>query len=245
MRGKIIKNFKIKNNKGPGGALIMRKILTFLLTLITSLSLANGYKVINRTDKNKSFVFSVIKKDNQDIARFCLVDPNPFYFYSIESDPDLFPGIEKNLDILAERKGRGYPVAMILVDFRNQEKIKRPLNFKYLVNYFFLISFSPPYLKKVEILNPSRFSRVFFVETKVEDKTYYGALELPKKYQADEAKKLIQPIKGAGEISLIVPVLDNVPIKLVVIQNSSPLTLYESSPGHQEFSCIFLASEKK
>lgn len=216
-----------------------------MLWLIALIGLANGYKVSNKTDKNRNFVFSVIKKDNQTVARFCLVDPNPFYFYSMESDPDLFPEIEKNLSSLAERKGRGYPAAMILVDFRNQEKIKRPLNFSYLVNYFFLISFSPPYLRKVEILNPSRFSRVFFVETKVDGKTYYGALELPKKYQADEAKKFIQSIKGAGEISLIVPVLDNVPIKLVVMQNDSATTLFESSPGHQEFSCIFLASEKR
>lgn len=223
----------------------MKKIIIlFLLASITLMGLANNYWVSHKTDKNKNFVFSVIKKGDQTVARFCLVDPAPFYFYSIESDGDLFPNIEKNLNALAERKGRGRPVAMILVDFRNQEKIKRPLNIKYLVNYFFLISFSPPYLRKVEILNPSRFSRVFFVETKVDGKTYYGAMELPKKYEADEAKKFIQSIKGAGEISLIVPVLDNVPIKLVVMQNGESVTLYESFPGHQEFSCIFLASEK-
>lgn len=222
----------------------MRKIIIFLLASIALMGSANNYWVSHKTDKNKNFVFSVIKKGDQTVARFCLVDPDPFYFYSMESDGDLFPNIEKNLNVLAERKGRGRPVAMIMVDFRNQEKIKRPLNIKYLVNYFFLISFSPPYLKKVEILNPNPFSRVFFVETKVNGKTYYGALELSRRYEADEAKKFIQSIKGAGEISLIVPVLDNVPIKLVVIQNGAPVTLFESFPGHQEFSCIFLASEK-
>jgi len=221
----------------------MRKILILFLS-IALMGSANSYWVSHKTDKNKNFVFSVIKKGDQTVARFCLVDPNPFYFYSIESDGDLFPSIEKNLNVLAERKGRGYPVAMILVDFRNQEKIKRPLNIKYLVNYLFLISFSPPYLRKVEILNPCRLSRVFFVETKVNGKTYYGALELSRSYEADKAKKFIQSIKGAGEISLIVPVLDNVPIKLVAIQNGIPVTLFESFPGHREFSCIFLASEK-
>jgi len=221
----------------------MRKILILFLS-IALMGSANSYWVSHKTDKNKNFVFSVIKKGDQTVARFCLVDPNPFYFYSIESDGDLFPSIEKNLNVLAERKGRGYPVAMILVDFRNQEKIKRPLNIKYLVNYLFLISFSPPYLRKVEILNPSSFSKFFIVEMKIDGKGYYGALELPRRYETNEAKKFIKSIKEAGEISLIIPVLENLPVKLVAIENGLPITLYESYPGHQEFSCIFLAGEK-
>jgi hypothetical protein len=224
----------------------MKKIILLILLSMAVLALfANNYAIENKTDKDKNFILSTIKKGNHVVARFCLVDPDPFYLYSIESDEDLFPNIEKNLSILAARKGRGNPEAMILVDFRNQEKIRRPLNIKYLVNYLFLISFSPPYLRKVEILNPSKSSKMFFVETKINGKAYYGALDLPRSYEANEAKKFIQSIKGAGEISLIVPVLDNVPVKLVVMQNGTPITLYESFPGHREFSCIFLASEKK
>lgn len=220
-------------------------ILIFLLLLIIAvLCSADEYSVSNRTDKNNNFVYSVISSGDQVVARFCLVNPDPFYFYSMESDPDLFPNIEENLFTLAERKERGQPVAMILVDFRNQEKIKRPLKFKYLISYLFLVSFSPPYLRKVEILNPSSFSKFFIVEMKIDGKGYYGALELPRRYETNEAKKFIKSIKEAGEISLIIPVLENLPVKLVAIENGLPITLYESYPGHQEFSCIFLAGEK-
>jgi len=224
----------------------MKKIITLLLLSMVLLAVsANNYAIEKKTNRDRNFILSTIKNQGRIVARFCLVDPEPFYFYSIESDGGLFPNIEENLNILAERKGRGRPGAMILVDFRNQEKIKKPFNFKYLVNYLFIISFSPAYLKKVEILNPHKKSTMFFVETKVDGKVYYGALELQEPYEAHEAKKFIQSIKGAGEISLIVPVLDNVPVKLVVMQGEAAVTLYESFPGHRHFSCIFLASEKK
>jgi len=219
-------------------------ILILLLLLIIALLCSSDYSVSNKTDKYNNFVYSVVSRGDQIVARFCLVNPDPFYFYSMESDADLFPNIEKNLNTLAERKERGQPVAMILVDFRNQEEIKRPLKFKYLINYLFLISFAPPYLRHVEILNPSSFSKTFIVEMKIDGKSYYGALELPRRYETNDAKKFIKSIKEAGEISLIVPVLENLPIKLVAIENELPVTVFESYPGHQEFSCIFLAGDK-
>jgi len=223
-----------------------KKIVLILLALFAIALLgSSNYSVSTKTDKNNNFVYSVISRGEQVVARFCLINPDPFYFYSMESDADLFPNIEKNVNILAERKKRGQPVAMILVDFRNQEKIRRPLNFKYLIHYLLLISFAPPYLRQVEILNPSSFSKSFIVEMKIDGKSYYGALELPRRYETNEAKKFIRSIKGAGEISLIIPVLENLPVKLVAFKNGIPVTLYESHPNHQEFSCIFLAGENR
>jgi len=225
----------------------MKKIIFLLLLLIFSVShYAETYSVSHKSDKEKNFVFSIIKDSRgKVVARFCLVDPNPFYFFSVDSDSDLFPEIEKNINILAARKKRGQPVAAIFVDFSNQERIRKPFNLKYLVNYLVIISFAQPYLRKVEILSPYKLSYRFFVETKINGKQYFGAMEMSRPFDDNEAKKLINNIKGAGEISLIVPVLDNVPVKLVSFTGLNQVVIYESHENHQGYTCVFLAGDNK
>lgn len=223
----------------------MKIILILLFTCLTLGLAAERYSIHHQSDKDRNFVLSVIKNEQGDvIGHFALVDPKPFYFYSLESDPDLFPYIDNHVEALAARKNRGRPAAMIVVDFSNQQKIRRPFNLKYLVNYFILISVAPPYLRSVEILNPNKFSRLFFIETKVAGKNYFGAMSLNRTFDTNGAKKFIGQIPGAGELSTIVPVLENVPVKLVSFEGGERSVLYESHRGHQRYTCVFLAGDK-
>ncbi len=225
-----------------------KKILILFILLLSSTLLAEEkarYTITHFSNKEKNFVFSELRDRQGEIfGHFALIDPDPYYLYSIESDPDMFPLIDLTVDSLALRRGRGRPVAMIAVDFSNQAEIKRPFSFKYLVRYLFLISFSPPYLRKVEVLNPSKISRWFFVEMKIKDKNYFGAMVLKRSFDASGAKEFIEKIPGTGEISLVVPVLENIPVKFVSFSSGEKKVLYESFPGHTNFTCVFLAGTK-
>lgn len=224
----------------------MRRIVLFLLFMFGYHAIAENYRIIQKSDNNKNYVFSVIKDgDGKVIAKFCLVNPDPFYFFSIDSVPDLFPNIERNTFTLAEKKKRGQPVAAIYINFRNQTKVEWSLNIRYMVNYFGVLLFAPPYIKKVSILSPSKFSRRFFIGTKIEGRDYYGAMVLDTQLDIGDVKKLLKQIKGIGTVGMIIPVLEDFPVKLVSFVDKIPITIYESKKNHKTYSCVFLAGTNK
>jgi hypothetical protein len=219
----------------------MKKIKLLLLFLLFGhYSSAEDYRTIQKSDSQRNFVFSIIKDGDKEIAKFCLVNPEHFYFFSIESDRDLFPNIEKNIWLLSERKDRGFPVAAILVDFSNQIKIKRSFSLKYL-----LLKLASPYLRKVEIFSPKKISQRFLIGTEIEDKDYYGVMVINSHLDVNGAKKILRQITGVGKVWLITPILDDFPIKLVSFETGLPVTIYESNRNHSAYTCIFLAGTNK
>lgn len=225
----------------------MKKIKFLLLLLLSGhYAVAEDYKITQKSDSDKNFVFSIIKdKDNIIVARFCLVDPGPFYFFSADSDPDLFPNIEDNFSVLAARENRWQPVSAILADFNNQAAVKRSFNIKYLCDYFGLLLLAPPYISRVEVLNPNKLSRRFFMETEIEGKLYYGAIVLSVPMDASGVKKFLKKINYVTKVGMLTPVLESFPIKLVSFISGKPITIYESSKDHQGYTCIFLAGTNR
>jgi len=224
----------------------MKKMKILLLFLLFGhCGSAEDYRTIQKSDGGRNFVFSIIKDGDKEIAKFCLVDPEPFYFFSVESDKDMFPDIEKNIQALSKRKNRGQPIAAILADFNHQPKVKKSFSIKYLVNYFGILLFAPPYIKKISILNPDKFSRRFFVETKIEGRDYYGAIVIDTPLTVNSVKILLKNVRNVGDIGIITPILDNFPIKLVSFSEKMPIIIYESEKNHKEYSCIFLAGTNK
>lgn len=212
----------------------------FLFFLFGHYSSAEDYKTIQKSDDGKNFVFLIINDENKEIAKFCLVDPEPFYFFSIKSDEDIFVDIEKNIWMLSERKNRGRPVAAILVDFSNQTKIKRSFGIKYLI-----LKFAPSYLRKVEIFSPKKISQRFLVATTIRGKNYYGVIVINFQLDVSGVKKILRQITGVGNIWLVTPILDDFPIKLVSFEAGISTTIYESNPNHSTYTCIFLAGTNK
>lgn len=225
----------------------MRKILLFLsLFLLGHYGLAENYRIIQKSDRNKNYVFSAIKDgDGELIARFCLINPDPFYFFSSDNDPDLFPDIEKNIFALAERKNRGQPVAAVYLDFSNQAKTRWYFNLRYMVNYFGVLLFAPPYIKRVAILSSAKSSRRFFIETKVDGREYYGAMILDTSLDVSGVKKLLKQIKGIGDVGMITPAMEDFSVKLVSFSGKTPVTIYESEKNHKTYFCVYLAGTNK
>lgn len=218
--------------------------LFLLLFLLGCYASAEKYVVIQKSDGGRNFVFSSIKGENGKVkAEFCLVNPGSFHFFSMDSDPDLFPGIEENISILSERKDKGRPKAAILVDFSHQVKIKKSFNIRYLCNCLGILMFAPPYIKKVNILNPNKLSKRFFVETKINDKDYYGVMVLDSLCDIKGVKKLLREVDGVGRLGMITSVLEDFSIKLTSFENGAPSVVYESEKNHRGYTCIFLASE--
>ncbi|MGI6374368.1 MAG: hypothetical protein ACOX0C_03475 [Patescibacteria group bacterium] len=218
-------------------------LLVFFWGLIIFLVRPESYRVVKRYERGEDLVFSSIYEQKQEIAKLCLVNPDPFYLYSVDSDTDLFPRIEDSLEILAERKQRGEPTILILADFSEQEKHGHSFNFKYLFRYLVLTAFSPPYLRQVQILNPNKTSEMFFIETKLKGKAQYGVIKFNELKGIGEAKKLIKDIDHFEEVSLVIAILNDYPIKLMIREEQGEVVLYESHPGHQEFTALFVASE--
>lgn len=225
----------------------MRKIVCFLLLfLLGHYGIAENYRIIQKSDSNKNYVFSVIKNGDGDVvAKFCLVNPDPFYLFSVDNDPDLFSDIEKNIFVLAERKNRGQPVAAVYLDFSNQAKAKWSFNIRYIVNYFGVLLFAAPYIKKVSILSPNKTSRRFFIETKVGDRDYYGAMVIDTPLDVSGVKKLLKQIKGIGAVGMITPAMEDFSVKLVSFSGKTPITIYESEKNHKTYSCVYLAGTNK
>lgn len=219
----------------------MKKMKILLLFLLFGYySPAEDYKTIQKSDGNRNFVFSIIKDGDKEIAKFCLVNPGPFYFFSIESDKDMFPDIEKNIWTLSERKNKGQPAAAILVDFSNQIKIKRSFSFKYL-----LLKLGPSYLRKAEIFSPKKISQRFLVGTTINDKDYYGVMVVNSCLNVSGVKKILRQITGVGKVWLVTPILDDFPVKLVSFEAGVSTTIYESNKNHSTYTCIFLAGANK
>lgn len=202
---------------------------------------AGNYTIVDRISTDSNLIYSVIRDSRHvPVAKICLIETDPFFLYSSDTDPDVFPDIEKNIAILTARKKHENPTVTIMIDFSNQPKVQRSIfNIKYFVRYLMLISFAPPYLRKVEILSPYRSSRIFFIEMKRDKKIYYGAVDFNQQLTDADAKKFINRMKIIGEIITIIPVLDNIPIKLVNFDGRKE-TLYESCPGHNKFTCVLI-----
>lgn len=222
------------------------KIFLILFFLIFCFKIeAEQYQINRLTDKGNNFTVSTIKIGEKVIAQFFLMNPDPFYFYAIDDNPDFFPDIEKKLNFLATLKDRGQPVAAIMADFRDQKKVPLPiLNIKYMLRYLFIMSFAKPYLKQIYIMSPKKTSHLFLAEIKINSKTYFGALRVNEAITETEAKNFIFKL-GLKDIPIIVAALDNIPIRFISFVDGSTVVIYESRPGHKHFSCVFLAGDKK
>lgn len=225
----------------------MKKTGLFLLLFLLGQYYVSAvdYNVTQKSDSGRNFVFSFIKDENGKIvAEFCLVNPDSFHFFSMDSDPDLFPNIEENISMLSERKGKGQPIAAILVDFSHQTNVKKSFNIRYLCNRLGILMFAPPYIKKVNILNPDKSSKRFFIETKIYDKDYYGMMVLDSLRDIDGVKKLLRKVDNVGKVGMITSVLEDFPIKLISFNNETFSVIYESEKSHKGYTCIFLADTK-
>ncbi len=216
----------------------MKKIFFLIIPFLWQPVMAQ-YKVTQIADAKKSYLLQTVRDGaGNEVAKFCLVDEDPFYFYSVAGEPDLFPEIEKNIFRLAARKGRGEPQCLFLLDFDGQVRSKQPFSLRYLL-YRGALMFAPPYVRSVDILSFKKTSRRFFVETEIDGRDFYGALVFPRPTDIAGAKRLLKAL--GQKFGLINPAVEDVPAKMVIYKNGHPTTLYESHEGHSHFSCCFFA----
>jgi hypothetical protein len=225
------------------------KILSILIIIlfIGQHSLASGYEVAKKNDSDKGYIFYTIKKNDKEIANFCLINPEKgFYFFSVESDSTFFKKSKKDFFLFAAEKKFGEPVCAIMADFSTKITItKKTWSFGYFFNSLGILVFSPPYLKKAEILNPSQTSKRFFIEIKKNEKNYYGLLVTDSLLEVKEARELIRNVKGLeGFEGNPTPILD-FPIKLLSFDGKYTRTIYESHKRHKNYTCMFLTGKIK
>lgn len=222
-------------------------IMLFLVILaLVFQSFSRTYRVIERVDQEKTYNFSTILQGENVIAKACLVDPEKnYHFFSRDSDPAAFRKIEDNYFILAESRLGLRPLTVILADFTETPVIKKNnWSFKYFFNYLGVLIFSPPYLKKFDIVNPAKTSSRFFIEVQGK-KAYYGLIVFEERISETNARNLLKKIGIVdGENYNLVPVFDYFPIKFVVFRGGTIETLYESKPGHKRFDCLFMTGGK-
>lgn len=221
-------------------------MLFLVILALFSQASSKIYRILERSDKEKTYNLSTILYGDKIIAKACLFDPEKnYHFFSRDSDPTAFSNIENNYFTLAERRLGLKPLSVILADFTEVPVIKKNnWSFKYFFNYLGVLIFSPSYLKKFEIVNPAKKASRFFIEVEGK-KTYYGLIVFEEKISEANAKAFLKKLGVvSGEKYNLVAVFDYFPVKFVVFHGERIETVYESHPGHKQYDCLFITGGK-
>jgi len=226
----------------------MKKILIILIFL-GHCGLARAlekYELTLKSDKNKSFIIYEIKRSGEDIASFCLIDPEKvFRFFSTSSDPDFFKydiknHTENHIDSLSNTKKLGPPACVIMADLK---KVGLSINFNYFFESLGILIYADPYIKRSSIISSKKINNRYFLETKVNNKSYYCLLVLKDASDEKNASKLIRVIKEFNALEFkLIPIVD-FPIKLLSYDNRK-VAIYESHKGHAKYSCMFISNKR-
>ncbi|MFZ4632123.1 MAG: hypothetical protein ACOYL8_02865 [Patescibacteria group bacterium] len=221
----------------------MKIILILLLLFFGRLYAAEEYEIVEKFDKNKSFIIYSIRQNNEELATLCLIDPmKNFKFYSEESDSSAFVSIEENISSFAEKKYLGRANCAIFADFSKIKKNKAQFNFSYFWESLGILIYAPPYIKKVGIINSADLANRYFIEISINDKEFYCLIAFKSSVKNDYAKKIVKKVGAFKKLDFkLIPII-NFPLKLVSYENKKTTVIYESKKGHNKYSCLFLSA---
>lgn len=218
-----------------------------LLLLIGQFSGARGLTITKRIDNNRGFSLFTFKESHQEVATFCLINPEKkFTFSSTDSDSLYTQNIEGNFLNLTKRNDLSLPVVAFLADFSTPIKTKFSLNPSFLLHQIGVLLFAPSYLKKVSILSPDKNAKKFFIEVKIsDDKKLYGVLATTELTTQQEARNLLKIITELKSYDFDPISLLDFPIKLISFDGQKFDTLYESHEKHESYTCAYLSGKQK
>lgn len=228
----------------------MKHKILILLILLSHYGLARAleenYQITLKSDKNKSFSLYNIKKNGEEVASFCVIDPGKvFKFFSIDDDPDFFSCDLKNytenhIDSLSQEKRFGPPSCVILADLK---KTGLSINFSYFWESLGILFAADSHIKKAGIISSEKLNNRYFLEAIINNKNMYCLLVLKESCDKKTAYKLIKTIKEFGSINFkLIPIID-FPLKLISY-DSRKTVIYESKKGHAKYSCLFISSKR-